>query len=97
MNYMGLILLMQDSIKDGLGGDSMRSFISGLKDCNNGSGISLEKLAVIAAFFTLFGDFLAFIAAVLALQQSSGDTKKMAIQKQINSMHSELDRISKSL
>ncbi|GAB6087664.1 hypothetical protein [Alkaliphilus crotonatoxidans] len=76
----------------------MRFLIDAFSKSCDDSGIDLAKLAVIAAFFTLFGDFLAFIAAILALQQdnSCNDSKKQ-IKHHIEEMHSELERISKLL
>lgn len=76
----------------------MKSLINQFKESCDDSGIDLAKLAVIAAFFTLFGDFLAFIGAILALQEgNSKDTNKKQLQRQIEDMYRELDKISKSL
>lgn len=76
----------------------MKSLMNELKQSCGESGINLAKLAVIAAFFTLLGDFLAFIAAILTLQQEdSNDNRKKEIKQQIDSLYKELDKISKSL
>lgn len=59
------------------------------------------KLAVIAAAITTFADALATIAAVLAIEEArqeqadNGDNKKM--QKQINYLTSEIEKIKKQI
>ena len=59
------------------------------------------KLAVIAGVITTFGDALATIAAVLAIeearqeQSSNGDSKNM--QKQIDHLTSEMEKIKRQM
>lgn len=66
--------------------------------CNN---IDLAKLAVIAAFLTLSGDFLAFILALLDLQKQNMEdqnkNKNRAIRQKIAGLEDELYKLKKEL
>lgn len=76
----------------------MKPFINGLKQSCDGSEINLAKLAVIAALITLLGDFIGFVAALLALQQvNSENNSKQEIKQRIDQIYQELDKISESL
>ena len=60
-----------------------------------------DKLAVIAGVITTFGDALSTLAAVLAIeearqeQSNNGDSKNM--QKQINYLTSEIEKIKRQM
>lgn len=71
------------------------------KNNNSCHGIDLSKLAVIAAFLTLSGDFLAFILALLELQkqnmQEENENQKQVIKKKITTLEDELYKLKKEL
>lgn len=73
----------------------------GRDDDNSCNDINLSKLAVIAAFLTLTGDFLAFILTLLELQeqnlQSQADDKKNAIKLRIIELEDELCKMKREL
>ncbi len=66
--------------------------------CN---GIDLAKLAVIAAFLSLTGDFLAFILAVLDLQeqnmQNEEEKRKKVVRQKIMELEDELYNLKREL
>lgn len=71
------------------------------KNNNSCQGIDLSKLAVIAAFLTLSGDFLAFLLTLLELQeqnmQKENKDQKQAIKKKITTLEDELYKLKKEL
>lgn len=77
--------------------------ISTNKSGNNDScnGIDLAKLAVIATFLTLSGDFLAFILALLDLQeqnmQEGSKNKEHAVKRKITTLEDELYKLKREL
>ena len=56
-------------------------------------------LAVIAAFFTLAGDFIAFILAIMALQQQQEEEKKdmELLKQQIQDLQRHLEKYHHNL
>lgn len=58
--------------------------------CNGNNENQLLQWAVIAAFFVLIGDFIAFILAVIATQDSSNSNNCCSVQAHVKSLEEKI-------